>query len=352
MVARRPPRHTGGARRPLRGAVWRPGWSAVWRADDHAAVIAFPQRLVYPLGMDQIAAAFVNRDAPESRHPAAASGPVAPSPVPCTARVAGHFGEVVQGRIGARGPVALVTLPCPVLVTEVRFRPAPGPLEATVADSSKLLAAARLTLGAVAPNGWGGRLEVRRASRPGSGAGQSTADALGAVRAVAGAFGRQLAAAEEARLCLAAEGASDPLMHEPGVLFASREARVVRSLGALPRLRVVGGFAGHGRPTDPADDDFPDMAPVFSLLAEAVAAGDARRLAAAARRSAEANQARNPNPAWAEVLRIGRAAGALGPVVAHTGSAIGLLLPAGSATAAVTERLRGLGLTQVVAFDV
>ena len=31
------------------------------------------------------------------------------------ARVAGHFGEFLQGRLGAEGPVALVTLPCPAL---------------------------------------------------------------------------------------------------------------------------------------------------------------------------------------------------------------------------------------------
>ena len=28
--------------------------------------------------------------------------------------VAGHFGEWLQGRLGPDGPVALVTLPCPV----------------------------------------------------------------------------------------------------------------------------------------------------------------------------------------------------------------------------------------------
>lgn len=31
-------------------------------------------------------------------------------------RVAGHFGEFLQGRMGPRGTIALVTLPCPVLV--------------------------------------------------------------------------------------------------------------------------------------------------------------------------------------------------------------------------------------------
>ena len=59
----------------------------------------------------------------------------------------GISGELAQGR---PGPVAL---PCPALVTEVRFAPAPGPLEAEVPESGKLLAAARLALGAAAPPG-------------------------------------------------------------------------------------------------------------------------------------------------------------------------------------------------------
>jgi uncharacterized protein involved in propanediol utilization len=193
-------------------------------------------------------------------------------------------------------------------------------------------------------------LEVRRASRPGGGAGQSTADVLGAVRAVAGAFGRSLLPEEEARLCLAAERAVDPLMHAGAVLFASREARVVRRLGALPRLGVVGGFAGPGAPTDPSDGDFPELGALFARLGAAVAAGDVRALADAARVSAEANQARNPNPAWAEVLRAGRRAGALGPVVAHTGSAIGLLLAPGAPVAPVRRALAALGLADVMAF--
>ncbi len=297
--------------------------------------------------MDQIGASTVN-----GPDPARDCGRAA-RPRPALARVAGHFGELAQGRLGPGGPVALVTLPCPALVTEVRYRPAPGALVADVGEAAKLSAAAALVLARVAPPGWGGRLEVRRAAPPGGGAGQSTADVLGTVRAVAAAFGRRFAAEEEARLCLAAEGAVDPLMHGgPGapVLFASREARVVRSLAPLPRLRVVGGFAGPGAATEPGDDDFPPMERVFERLVAALAAGDARALAQAARASAEANQARNPNPVWGAVLAAGRRAGALGPVVAHTGSAIGLLLPADAPAEPLRAELAALGLAQVVAF--
>ena len=35
--------------------------------------------------------------------------------LPATHRVAGHFGELIQGRLGTAGPVVLISLPCPAL---------------------------------------------------------------------------------------------------------------------------------------------------------------------------------------------------------------------------------------------
>ena len=54
--------------------------------------------------------------------------PVAPQIAPPgLARVEGHFGELLQGRLGPAGPVVLVTLPCPVLAARLlagrRHRP-------------------------------------------------------------------------------------------------------------------------------------------------------------------------------------------------------------------------------------
>ncbi len=92
------------------------------------------------------------------------------------------------------------------------------------------------------------------------------------------------------------------------------------------------------------------MSRFSSALAAALEARDATALAQAALASAEANQARNPNPAWEAVLKAGRRAGALGPVVAHTGSAIGLLLPADAPVEPLRAELAALGLAQVVAF--
>ncbi|WP_319800442.1 hypothetical protein [Pararhodobacter zhoushanensis] len=42
-----------------------------------------------------------------------------PSAPTAPLRVAGHFGELMQGRLGSEGPVVLVSLPCPALSVEI-----------------------------------------------------------------------------------------------------------------------------------------------------------------------------------------------------------------------------------------
>ncbi|MBK0397656.1 propanediol utilization protein [Limibaculum sp. M0105] len=270
------------------------------------------------------------------------------NPKPATTRVRGHFGELAQGLASPGGTVALVTLPCPALVTEVTFRPAPGPPTSGEPVSRKALDAARATLARLGRADWGGEILIRRACPPGLGAGTSTAEALGTVRAVAAAFGQQFSPDDEAALCLAAEGAVDPLMHECTTLFASRQGRVLRRLPPLPGLAVAGGFAGAARITDPADKDFPPMGDVFEAIEAALSDGDLRALGVAATRSAAANQTRNPNPAWEAVQEISRDVGALGVCVAHTGSAIALLLDPGNDPTVLLPRLSDAGLQHII----
>ncbi|TMV63484.1 propanediol utilization protein, partial [Thioclava sp. BHET1] len=42
---------------------------------------------------------------------------------PAEGRATGHFGELLQGRLGPDGPLALVTLPCPPLAARVTRDP-------------------------------------------------------------------------------------------------------------------------------------------------------------------------------------------------------------------------------------
>lgn len=269
------------------------------------------------------------------------------APQPAVVEISGHLGELFQARLGPSGPVALLTLPCPALVSRILYAPARGRLTTTEPISAKARAAARIALAAIGAEGWGGELSIDRPAAPGLGLGSSTAETLGAVRAVARAFGRRLSPEREAALCLAAEGAIDPLMWEGPALFASREGRVIERLPSLPPMRVVGGVAGQPSPTDPGDCEFPDLSPIFAEVAAAARAGDAVRLARAANRSAEANQSRNPNPLWAPVRALAHRHGALGIAVSHTGPAIALLLPPDS-RANLGPALAALGLEPIL----
>ncbi len=274
------------------------------------------------------------------------------TPLQARARVAGHFGELVQGRLRPDGPLALVTLPCARLVSGALYSPARGDLEITRQPSGKVRRAAELALAQFAGPDWGGTLTIESEVRPGAGTGSSTAEVLGTIRVVAQAFGASPGPDEEAHLCLKAEGAVDPLMYPGPVIFASREARVIDALPPLPALRVVGGLAGPGQPTEPEDQDFPDMAQAFARLAEGLETGNLQTIASAARMSAEANQTRNPNPFWGTVVRLGREHGALGPVVSHTGSAIGVLLPPNRDGEGLRAALAAEGLSQVIDFPI
>lgn len=269
---------------------------------------------------------------------------------PLSARVSGHFGELVQGCLGNAGPVVLVTLPCPPLETEVRLVPG-GPLK-VAGEQTELVA--KLARNALAS--WGadeaGTLEISRPASPGTGAGSSTAELLATLRVLAASQGKKLSPDQEAAWCHGVEGAVDPLMYPGNVLFASRIPRVLEILPPLPSFKVIGGFAGPGQRTNPADSAFPDVTDALELLRAGLSAGDACRVAEAAHMSAKANQARNPNPAWDAVLALGKRFGALGPLVSHTGSAIGLIFDADADTAPVSEAVSAIGLTGVISFQV
>lgn len=296
----------------------------------------------------------MNQNLPRSVNPNPGPGPQADprrAPQPAVAEIAGHLGELAQGRLGPCGPVALVTLPCPPLLTRVGYVPAAGPLGSVELVSAKARAAARLTLADIGAEGWGGSLSIGRPAAPGLGLGSSTAETLGAVRAIARAFGLRLPREREAALCLAAEGAVDPLMWDDPVLFASREGRVIDSLPPLPAMRIVGGVAGPPSQTDPVDDGFPVFSEVFTELAAALRAADAVALARVASHSAEANQARNPNPAWEPVRALARRHGALGVAVSHTGPAIALILSPDNA-ADLAADLAALGLDPLLDYRI
>jgi hypothetical protein len=290
--------------------------------------------------------------------------------------VPGHFGEWLQGRLGPRGPVVLVTLVCPSRGVRATLEAggAPG-----IDDPASLIGAcrARRFLAALG-RGLPGRVRLSPDLPPGGGAGMSTA-ALVALARLLGTEETRLAAA-----CLAAEGATDPLMcpAPDAVLWAPRRAAALRGLPRPPAAEIVGGLLGPPERTDPADTRFPDIADLAADWAAAAAsatgpcaqardrrggradaagevrapgpapAGGAARLAHLARLAAEAARRTtalrgprgDPTPALAARL------GALGHARAHTGPARALIFPPGEAPAGAEAALRGAGYACVLRF--
>lgn len=226
-------------------------------------------------------------------------------------RVGGHFGELLQGRVD--GVLALVSLPCPALWVEAGGEGMPGLIGPR--RVARLCAALGVPVPATLPPLWA-------TMPPGGGAGSSTA----ALVAVARWLGWEGEPETLARACVLAEGASDPLMFPAPerLLFAPREGRVLRALPTLPAFQVLGGFHGDGLRTDAADTDFPD---ITDLLADWP--GDLPRMAALTTESARRTLAHR-GPAGDPTATLARDLGALGWLIAHTGSARGLIFAPGT----------------------
>lgn len=256
-------------------------------------------------------------------------------------RVFGHFGELLQGRIGPEGPVALVTLPCPVLWATAEqsthrsfalYQPRP------VVERVRL----RRLLGAL-DLPVRGRFRLGLAMPVGGGAGASTA-ALMALALAAGAEpGPALIAA-----VLQAEGASDPLLlpRPERVLWASRRGEVLARLPALPRFAVLGGFLGPGQRTNPHDHAFPDISDLVAAWPGADLAEMANLTSQSARRTLAL---RGPQDDPTEALA--RKHGALGHCIAHTGAARGLIFAPGTIPETAVADLRAAGFSRITRFE-
>lgn len=261
-------------------------------------------------------------------------------------RVSGHFGELMQGRLGPQGPVVLLTLPCRVLGVQATWVAGPGfsitPSSAAIMTEKrarKLLEKLNLSLS--------GQLGFESDMPPGGGAGVSTA-ALVALARLAGFNGDPMVLA---RACVAVEGASDPLMLSMPLqtLWASRQAEAKQTLPPSPEMEIVGGFYGPTRRTDPQDFDFPDIADLIPAWTLACMAGDLPTVAALASTSAQRSLMHrgaqsDPTASLAADL------GALGHVIAHTGSARGLIFAPGQVPDSAAARLQSAGMSGVIQF--
>lgn len=260
---------------------------------------------------------------------------------PREVRVAGHFGEWLQGRLGSGGPVVAVTMPSEAhavrgwRVGDGALRiDAPGGLLSPELHRRLVLALGRRARGA---------LRLRASMRPGSGCGSSTAALMAVFRLTGAAPARPEAFADA---LLRIEGATDPLMMDAPAthLWSPREGRSLDRLPAPPPVDVLGGFDGPPCRTVAKDTRFADISDLVSAWrgAEGPAA-----FAALATASAERNHACRGGADPARLVALAKGLGALGIVAAHTGSARGLIFAPGQVPHSAAPALRALGLRDV-----
>jgi uncharacterized protein involved in propanediol utilization len=263
-----------------------------------------------------------------------------------------HHGELLQGAFRDADGVlraGLVTLPYPGRTVHAHFEHGPGPtISVGPGNRPKAARAAAITVTHLDERhvrARGGRVSLSGGVPCGFGMGSSTADVVATIRAVATAHGVCLDSASIARIAVAAEAASDPLMFDDGRvrLFAQRDGRVLETLAdALPPVRVVGTLLG-------GPVDTPALSPPLrherayavlrTRLRAALSCGDTAGVARVATASARLNRG-DLKP----LLGAAASAGALGVQVAHSGNVAGLLLDPAADPGTARDALRAADL--------
>lgn len=257
--------------------------------------------------------------------------------------VDGHFGELLQGV--ADGRVVLASLPCPALKVRLDYQ-AVEELRMSFAAASVLSDVDFTQLAKCAGFEPVGHHVFRLDMPAGGGAGASTATRVAVLKQHCPA----LTASEVARICLDCEGAVDPLMFEGAerLLWASREAQIVETRAALPEGRVIGGFYGAPLRTDPQDAGFADVSDLLPMWRAASTLQDLAEISTESARRNMALRGTTDDP----LAELAVMFGAAGMVIAHTGSARGLIFdPAAEIdTAALTDHLKAQGFRNLVDF--
>ncbi|MCX5066821.1 kinase [Micromonospora lupini] len=179
----------------------------------------------------------------------------------------------------------------------------------------------------------GGVLELGGELAEGKGFASSSADLVATARAVGDAFGMPLSERTIESLLRQIEP-SDGVMYDGVVAFYHREVRLRERIGVLPPLTVVAHDEGgavdtirFNRIPKPFDDaDKQEYARLLAALTAAVRAGDLPAVGRVTTRSAELNGKLRPRRHFDVLHRLCREVDGYGLVIAHSGTALGVLL--------------------------
>jgi uncharacterized protein involved in propanediol utilization len=227
---------------------------------------------------------------------------------------AAHHGELLQGVFAGddgRLKRVLVSIPCGIFKSEVRFTPnGRDVVEVEPKWKVKSARAVELTLSSLGKHKCGGKVQIHSNIPIGWGLGSSTSDVTAAIRATANALNERLSPYQIATLAVRAETACDATMFgQQVVLFAQREG--VDTI-AFPPARYSWW-------------EIEAFRPMVGLLRRAVYLRSAQLLGQIASASATINQQYLPTPHFHDLKEISMQVGAAGLQVAHTGTVAGLL---------------------------
>ncbi|MER9451625.1 hypothetical protein [Mesorhizobium sp. M0254] len=270
----------------------------------------------------------------------------------------GTFGELLQGQLPVgsvpRDPHFLVTMPI-ALFARAHFMPITGTRSVTVYPPHKVKAK-RLAENLVIALGASGGILVLQSELPeGKGLASSSADLVATARSIAGCFKRRIRTSLIEKLMADIEP-SDGVMYPGVVAYQQRSCSLLSFLGQIPPLAIVG--IDEGGTVETVDYDRrrgeisatrrAEYQELLDRAQIAIARGDTATIGKIATASALLHQKRTPKKHLNSMLKASEASGALGLIVAHSGTMIGILL---DRTAAEFPRQLRSVLADVSPFD-
>jgi uncharacterized protein involved in propanediol utilization len=256
-----------------------------------------------------------------------------PSGVTGVSTAFGTFGELLQGVLPEQDGDFLVTLPIARWAVAT-FEADPDSTELRVRPShkQKALDLARMLMDA-SPRPVGGVLTLGGGLPEGKGMASSSADLVATARAIGNVLDVSLAP-EVIESFLGRIEPTDGVLYPAIVAYHHRSVRLRRVLGSLPSMTIVGLDEGgevdtvefNRIPKPFGDSEKREYARLLDDLGAAVEARDLAGAGAVATRSAELNQLLRPKRTLDAVSEVCHDIGALGVVVAHSGTVLGLLI--------------------------
>ncbi|RWL73896.1 MAG: hypothetical protein EOR67_31895 [Mesorhizobium sp.] len=248
----------------------------------------------------------------------------------------GTFGELLQGQLPVdsivRDPHFLVTMPI-ALFARAHFIPIEGSQSVSVFPSHKVKAKGFAESLVIALGSSGGILLLQSELPEGKGLASSSADLVATARSIACCFKRRVRTSLIEKLMAQIEP-SDGVMYPGVVAYQQRPCSPLSFLGQMPPLAIVGIDEGGTIETVDYDQQRGEISASYrekyrGLLDRAriaIPQGDTATIGRIATASALLHQEWTPKKHLNSMLKASEASDALGVIVAHSGTMIGILL--------------------------